>query len=333
MTRIILVWMAVLAGVLVVSSARAHEVRPAYLHIAQSDATHYRIVFKQPTLGEVAVRLVPHLSNGWLEAPPQDQYAASGFLIRTWQIDSAGPLAGSTVGIEGLENTITDVLVSVELLDRTASQTLLRPEQPWMQIEAATGRARVPAFLMHGLRHIFSGVDHLLFVLGLVLIVRDRWMLIKAVSAFTLAHSITLASAVLAHVTLPGVLVESLIALSILVLGLEVMRAQRGETSLTLRYPWAVAFVFGLFHGMGFAGGLADLGMARYELAAALLMFNLGVEIGQLAFIALALLLWRALTRLQNVPQPLLLRASAYGVGIAGAYWTIRTSATLLGVV
>lgn len=334
MTRPIVICAVLLSLVLPASVVRAHEVRPAYLQITQSDAEHYRIVWKQPTMGELAVRLAPRLSNGWLEGQPADQYAAAGFLIRTWNIASTQSLAGSTLSIEGLQHTITDVLVRVRLLDGPNVETILRPEQPHFVISANSHEAvAVPVFLVRGIEHILAGVDHLLFVLGLLLIVRDRWMLLKAVSAFTVAHSITLAAAMLAKVSLPPQLVESLIALSILFLGSEVLRAQRGGTSLTLRYPWAVAFFFGLFHGMGFAGGLAELGFAAGDLLAALLFFNVGVEIGQLAFIAVVLLAGRGLSALKLGPPVLLTRIPAHVVGIAGAYWTFQTSTALLGVV
>ena len=333
MTRFAIICVILLAGVLPTSFVHAHEVRPAYLEITQPDATQYRIVWKQPTLGEMAVRLVPHLSNGWLERPPEDQYAAGGFLVRTWNIASAEPLAGSTISIEGLEYTITDVLLQVQLRDGQALQTILRPDQPQFSIEPSQQSATVPLFLVHGVQHILGGIDHLLFVLGLLLIVSDRWMLLKAVSAFTVAHSITLATAMLAKLSLPPLLVEALIALSILTLGVEIVRAQRGVASLTSRYPWAAAFIFGLFHGMGFASGLADVGLTENDLLASLAFFNVGVEIGQLAFIAMVLLIGRALAALPSGGQrAALMRFPAYVVGIAGAYWTFETSAALLGV-
>jgi hydrogenase/urease accessory protein HupE len=330
LTRIFMAWVAVLSSAFV----HAHEVRPAFLAITQSDATHYSIVWKQPTQGEVAVRLVPHLSNGWLERAPDDQYAAAGFLVRTWNVESSESPAGRSIGIEGLEYTITDVLVQVRLFGRELQQSLLRPEQPQFVIESTSQHTlEAPVFLVHGVQHILAGIDHLLFVLGLLLIVRNRWMLLKAVSAFTVAHSITLAAAMLANVSLAAPLVEALIALSILVLGVEVVRAQRGGTSLTIRYPWAVAFVFGLFHGMGFASGLAAFGMAEHDLLASLAFFNIGVEVGQLAFIALVLLIGRMFASWRSdVRGALLLRAPAYVVGIAGAFWTFETTAVLLGV-
>lgn len=334
MRRPIPICVAWLIGALYVATATAHEVRPAYLQIDQSDTSTYRVVWKQPTAGDRAVRLVPHLSNGWLERQPDDQYAAAGFLIRSWTIGAkAGEtLTGSTIGIEGLQDTITDAWVRIKLLDGRRIETLLRPEHPRLQIPLAAEPVAVPMFLWHGVEHILGGVDHLLFVLGLLLIVRDRWMLLQAVTAFTAAHSITLAAAMLADVSLPGALVETLIALSILFLGVEILRARQGGTSLTLRQPWAVAFFFGLFHGMGFASGLASLGFAADELLPALAFFNLGVEAGQLAFIAIVLLIARAASAL-GIDRPVLKTIlPAYAVGIAGAYWTLQTGTALVGI-
>lgn len=319
-------------GVLGCRLAAAHEVRPAFLEISQSDVSSYHIVWKQPTLGDRAVRLVPHISNDWLEQAPKDQYASAGFLIRTWDIQSpSATLAGSTITIEGLQHTITDVLVRIRLLDDQAMDVILRPENPQVQVSPQV-KASVPVFFIHGIEHILAGVDHLLFVLGLLLIVRDRWMLLKAVTAFTAAHSITLATAMLAKVSLPGALVETLIALSILFLGLEVLRAHRGRSSLTVRHPWAVAFFFGLFHGMGFASGLSALGFATNDLLAALVFFNLGVEAGQLAFIAGVLVIERSLSLLRIDRPALRVTLPAYTVGIAGAYWTFQTGTALLGI-
>jgi len=314
--------------------AFAHEVRPAYLEISQPNASTYKIVWKQPTLGEVALHLVPHLSNGWLEQPPTDQFAAGGFLIRTWIVkpNASESLAGSTLSIEGLEQSITDVLVRIRPWNGEEVNAVIRPVNPRMPIAVGqTETVTLPAFLLLGIEHILTGWDHLLFVLGLLLIVRDRWMLLKTVTAFTLAHSITLGLAVLGKVTLPSALVEALISLSIFFLAPEILRARRGGTSLTIRYPWAVAFGFGLFHGMGFAGALGPLGFEGVELLSALLLFNVGVELGQLAFIAVILLLGRAMLALNVDRTRRTAVAAAYGIGIAGTVLTLRCSATLLG--
>ena len=179
---------------------------------------------------------------------------------------------------------------------------------------------------MLGIEHIALGVDHLLFVLGLLLIVRDRWMLVKTITAFTVSHSIALAAATFSVVSVPAAPLNAAIALSILFLGPEIVRTWRGETSFTLRHPWAVAFAFGILHGFGFASGLTGLGLPRDEIPLALLLFNVGVEIGQLAFVALALALVQRLAGCSRCAgrQPAL-RLPGYVVGTAGAFWTIAT--------
>ena len=319
-------WLLLLAMPMLATVAWTHEVRPAYLEIDQTGAHSYSLLWKQPTLGNLTVHLVPHISNGWLEQPPAGEYAASGFLIKTWKVVATepDPVAGRTVSIEGLEQTTTDALIRVRLSDGRNLDTVLRPEHSSFVVRFGShGTQSALVYLQLGMQHILTGMDHLLFVLGLLLIVPNRWMLLKTVSAFTVAHSITLGVATLFQVA-PGVaLLNTLIALSILFLGPEIVRYQRGGTSFTLRHPWVVAFCFGLLHGFGFASGLLSLGLPRSELPLALLMFNVGVEIGQVVFIVLILALVRSF-RLMEIrwPRPVL-ALPTYAVGTLGAFWTI----------
>jgi hypothetical protein len=286
-------------------------------------------------MGDVAIHLVPHLSGAWLEAKPTDEYATGGFLVKTWAV-AAKPgrtLGGQTVTIEGLEETITDVYLRVRLANGQKLDAIVRPENPSAKLSFADGAAMsVLSFLTLGVQHILTGPDHLLFLLGLLLIVRDRWTLLKTVSAFTLAHSLTLGLATFSLISLPTALLNALVALSILFVAPEVIRAQSGGTSLTIRYPWVVAFGFGLLHGMGFASGLTSLGLDKGALLGALVTFNLGVEIGQLAFILLVLALVRAF-RLMEIhwPRPVAL-APTYAIGVFGASWTFQYGAALFGL-
>ena len=233
-------------------------------------------------------------------------------------------LRASGSSSSGLQATITDVLVRVQTLDGTHTITLVHPSQPWVEIPVSQEISDVAgAYLVQGIEHILFGADHLLFVLGLMLMVRDRWMLLKTITAFTVAHSITLAAATLGYVHVPAPPLNTGIALSIMFVGVEVLRSWRGEMSLTLRQPWLVAFAFGLVHGLGFASGLASLGLPQGDIPAALLLFNVGVEIGQLSFVALALLLLRSFHQLEiHWPQPVRVMP-AYAVGSLGAFWTI----------
>jgi len=331
MRRLFLILFALMT-VLLGRTAAAHEVRPAYLEIRQAGAGAYAVTWKQPTMGEVAIHLAPKLSNGWLDRTPDDQYAAAGYLIRTWSIHSSAPLAGQTVSIEGLEETITDVFVRIRLNNGQGLDAVVRPEVPSLKINLINASTLTGFdFLLLGVQHILTGPDHLLFVLGLLLLVRDRWMLVKTVSAFTAAHSLTLAAAAFGLISLQPALLNALIALSILFLAPEIIRARRGETSLTLRHPWIVAFAFGLLHGMGFASGLKALGLDRASLVLALVLFNVGVEIGQLGFIALVLALRRSFRLMQiDWPRPLA-AAPTYAIGALGAMWTFQYTAVMLG--
>ena len=175
------------------------------------------------------------------------------------------------------------------------------------------------------------GVDHLLFVLGLMLIVRDRWMLLKTITSFTVAHSITLAVATLGYVSAPLPPLNVAIALSIFFLGPEIVRRQRGQTSLTLRHPWLVAAAFGLLHGFGFASGLTALGLSRAEIPEALLLFNVGVEIGQVFFVLLIILLEQSFQTLEIRWPRLVAALPSYTVGGLGAFWTIQRTVMLIG--
>lgn len=317
---------------LAAAAASAHETRPAYLEIDQTAATTYRVLWKQPATGEVAIHLVPHLSNGWLGHPPSQEYATDGFFVRVWIVNDAAadPVDGCKITIDGLSNTITDVFVRVLLLNGQRLDSIIRPEAPSTTVALRDGNTMAwSQFVILGIEHILTGPDHLLFIFGLLLIVANRWMLLKTVSAFTVAHSLTLAAAALGKISLPPPLIDSLIALSILFLAPEALRAQRGETSLAIRYPWIVAFCFGLLHGLGFASGLTSLGLEKSALASALVSFNCGVEIGQLAFIAVVLGLQHAL-RLTGLRWPrAVAMAPSYLIGILGATWVIQCSAAV----
>lgn len=189
------------------------------------------------------------------------------------------------------------------------------------------------AFLNLGVEHIWLGVDHLLFVFGLLLLVKSRWMLLKTVTAFTVAHSITLALATLGYAHLPGAPLNAAIALSILILGVEIVRSRSGETSVTTLHPWIVAFAFGLLHGFGFASGLSALGLPAADIPLALVMFNVGVEIGQVSFVLMILLLERSFRQLE-IRWPRWAQAlPGYTVGSLGAFWTIQRAAMLLGII
>lgn len=318
---------------LAVSVASAHESRPAYLEVKETSAGQFSLLWRTPVLAgmrlPIALKLPDDVKN---LREPSVQELADSFLERRW-ID-AGPngLAGQRIEFPGLQGTITDVLVRVEMLDGRSWTTIVHPSQPWVEITAAQTRMEVMGtFIVQGIRHILFGADHMLFVLGLLLIVKDRWMLLKTITAFTVAHSITLAIATLGYAEAPVLPLNAAIALSILFLGPEIVRSWRGETSFTIRHPWVVAFAFGLLHGFGFASALTSAGLPKAELPVALLSFNVGVEIGQLSFVALILSLERAF-RILEVRWPRWAEAlPGYTVGSLGAFWTVQRLAIMFG--
>ena len=315
---------------LLASAAMAHPIRSGYLEVTRLVGEDYLVRWTLPTPdgipSEIEMVFAPNC-GGVSELVNAD---TSLRLDRSWTIRCAGGLAGTQLLARGLQAGQTDLLV--RLVDGAVTVARLTPEAPALEFPAAgTAGSGAWAYLTLGLEHILFGLDHLLFVLGLMLIVRDRWMLVKTITAFTVAHSITLAAATLGWVHVPGPPLNAAIALSIMCLGVEVVRAGRGETGLALRRPWLLAFVFGLLHGLGFASGLLDLGLPRGDLPLALLLFNLGVEAGQLAFVAVILLLVQAFALLEiSWPRPIRALPS-YVVGSLGAYWAIDRIVAMFG--
>ena len=328
-------WTVVAAAlVLWCGAALAHEVRPGFLELRETEPGTYSVLWKKPAGGEIEIDIAPVMPQDCTLTTLDRQQIVPGAAIALASLQCDGGIAGRTLAIAGLEATITDVLVRVHHLDGRLESHLVRPTDPRVELGAATtGLERAASYVRLGVQHIVLGVDHLLFVLGLLLIVSDRWMLAKTVTAFTVAHSITLAIATLGYASAPLLPLNAAIALSILFLGPEIVRTWRGETSFTLRHPWVVAFAFGLLHGFGFATGLTAMGLPAGEIPLALLLFNVGVELGQLAFVLLALLLARSFRALE-IQWPRWVEAlPAYAVGGLGAFWTIqRTVALVVGM-
>src|SRR5215813_14519967 len=321
------------ATLLAAPAAHAHETRPAYLEITETAPGQFSVLWRTPVLAGMRLPLVLKLPDDVQNLKESIvQELADSLVERRW-ID-AGPhgLAGKRIEFVGLQVMITDVLVRLTMLDGRTWATIARPAQPWVEIAASqTWWEVMGTYIVEGVRHILFGADHLLFVLGLLLIVPDRWILLKTVTAFTVAHSITLAIATLGYAEAPAPPLNAAIALSILFLGPEIVRSWRGETSFTIRHPWVVAFAFGLLHGFGFASALAGAGLPREELPLALLGFNAGVEIGQLGFVALVLPLEGSLRMLAPRWPRWLHLLPGYVVGSLGAFWTFQRVALLLG--
>jgi hydrogenase/urease accessory protein HupE len=303
----------------------AHESRPAYLEIKESQAHVYDITWRRPARGELVLSMQPVFPEHCKVQGGVANYFSQGAHVQRWTIQckSAG-LVGHSIYIEGLVQTITDVLVRIQFLDNTTHTQILKPNDTSMTVQGAPSLWQVTTdYFALGVEHILGGIDHLLFVLCLLLIVKGKWLLVKTITAFTVAHSITLALATLGFVSVPQAPVEAVIALSILFLAVELVKQQQGKSDLAMRAPWIVAFIFGLLHGFGFAGALSEVGLPQADIPLALLMFNVGVEAGQLLFIAAVLLTIQAWRLVINIEPSWLPRATAYGIGGLSSFWII----------
>ena len=303
----------------------AHESRPAYLEIKESQAHVYDITWRRPARGELVLSMQPVFPDHCELQGSVANYFSQGAHVQRWTIQcgTAG-LVGHSIYIEGLVQTITDVLVRIQFLDNTTQTQILKPNDTRMTVQGAPSMWQVITdYVALGVEHILGGIDHLLFVLCLLLIVNGKWLLVKTITAFTVAHSITLALATLGFVRVPQAPVEAVIALSILFLAVELVKQQQGKSDLAMRAPWIVAFIFGLLHGFGFAGALSEVGLPQADIPLALLMFNVGVEAGQLLFIAAVLLTIQAWRLVINIEPSWLPRATAYVIGGLSSFWTI----------
>jgi len=306
--------------------ALAHESQPGLLEIRQMSNDRYEVVWRAPIYYGRPHPASVQLPDTWrtVGEPTVRQLPDSALHRRVVEVPG-GSVDGSVIRFPGLETTITDVFVRVLRLDGTQSGQVVRPVRPLAELRGERAWYVSSAeYVVLGFNHILMGVDHLLFVLGLLIIVTGRRMLIKTITAFTVAHSITLALATLGYASIPTPPLNAAIALSILFLGPEIVRVWRGETSFTIRHPWVVAFSFGLLHGFGFASGLSTVGMPRAEIPFALLAFNVGVELGQLVFVVLILLSYRALKVLQFHWPRWVEFLPGYAIGSLGAFWTIQ---------
>lgn len=319
--QLILILLAV-----IVARVSAHEVRPAYLEMRQTGAEVYDVLWKVPALGDtMRLGLYVELPAGCTNlTEPRASMANSAFTER-WTVQCPGGLTGGTIHIAGLSTTMTDALVRLERLDGTTQVTRLTPAAPSFEVAAAaTALGVARTYTVLGIEHILSGIDHLLFVLALLIITRGGWKLVKTVTAFTVSHSITLSLATLGYVHIPQRPVEAVIALSIVFVASEILRTRDGRPGLTERAPWLVAFIFGLGHGLGFAGGLSEAGLPAAHIPTALLFFSIGVETGHFLFIGAVLALFAAIRRIR-IPFPRWAEiVPPYAIGTVAMFWVIQ---------
>jgi hypothetical protein len=310
--------------------AFGHEVRPGYLELRQTGGDTWSVLWKVPALGDMRLSIHPLLPGNCANASEPVAFQSDGAYTERTAIVCPGGLVGRSIGIGGLAATMTDVLVRSVRVDGSVQVARLTPSVPAFVLEAVPGALQVArTYTVLGIEHILGGVDHLLFVLGLLLLIRGVGALVKTITAFTVAHSVTLAAATLGWVQVPQQPVEAVIALSILFLASELAKQRDGYTGLMERYPWIVAFSFGLLHGFGFAGALREVGLPGGDIPLALVTFNAGVEIGQLLFVAIVLLVIAGLRRFSPCIPGWARAAPAYGIGTMAAFWWLQRMAPL----
>ncbi len=321
-----IVLLAFLLSTALVVNVNAHRLQPAYLEINEQSAGKFSILWKRPFVGSRPMNISPQLPAGCSNiTEPVVQTLDSGAVER-WLVDcGSSGMINETIVVGGLPLTQTDTLLRLQLIDGSMHTTVLRPESPSFVVPEKASKSKVAgSYLVFGIEHILGGFDHLLFVLGLLLIVRNTRLLIKTITAFTFAHSVTLAMASLGFVHVPQAPVEAVIALSIIFLASELAKQHRGEIGLTSRAPWLVALTFGLLHGFGFAGALTEVGLPQSDIPLALLFFNVGVEVGQLMFVAGVLCVTWMIKKMKFRWPVWVAQVPAYAIGSLAAFWFIQ---------
>lgn len=314
--------------------AEAHEVRPALIKIKEIQDGVYDIMFKIPALGNQVVKLNPLFPEEFEPLGPVVSHFVPGAFIQRFTLHSNARerLFGKEIYFEGLSSLQIDVLVQMQFNDGTNISGIVQAKSPVFKVPERGSKANVASsYFNMGVFHILSGIDHLLFVLALMLlIVNNNLKLLKTITAFTLAHSVSLALAALGLVNIPSAPTEAIIALSIVFLCVEIFNSKKGKYSMAKKYPWIVAMIFGLFHGLGFAGALSEVGLPPHEIPLALLMFNVGVEVGQVLFILAILVLTGIGNRLHIKWPAWSWKLLPYGIGSIAAFWTIERIVSFL---
>lgn len=317
-------WFTFFAVILLAqSSMQAHEVRPAYLGITQINDSTYQIIWKIPALENLVPKIYPVFPKNWSIIKDAARIIP-GAARRELTFQSKGKINGDQIYIDGLASTMIDVLVNIELNGGEKYSQIISADKPFYVIPSEPDSTQViKTYTVLGVEHILFGIDHLLFVLALIIITKGFGKIVKTITAFTLAHSITLSVAVLGVANLPGPPVEAVIALSIVFLAAEIIKNIDGKETLTSRKPWLVAFTFGLLHGFGFAGALSEVGLPQTEIPLALAFFNIGVELGQIGFVIVVLLFIRVLMFHKNYPI-FVKKIPAYAIGAISSFWVIE---------
>ncbi len=315
----------ILLALVCITPAWADELRPGYLEFTQTTVSDWRLVWKAPMRTGITPETQPILPKGCLQAGTSHRNSAPLAVITTMQVRCAKPVTGARIGLSNFGASQTEVLVRVAPLDQPVQALRLTAKEPIATIAEQPSRWHVAqAYFAIGVEHILFGFDHLLFVVLLVLLLSGFWTIAKAVTAFTVAHSITLVGTTLGLFGLPQKPVEAIIALSIIFLAVECVKKREGERRLSERAPWIVALLFGLLHGFGFAGALKEVGLPQGEVPMALFTFNLGVEAGQLMIVGATLGLLSLIRHFQPQRLEQLTRAICYGAGSVASFWFIE---------
>lgn len=323
MKRFARVLLLLFATAILSAPAFAHELRAGYFALKQTDHSSYEVIWKPPVLAGQRLDVVPELPKDCEVQKRGTQVSSAGDLIESSFLTCTAALTGRPVRFAGLSTTLADVLVRLQSLEGGEQALRATPDEPQVTFaESGTPLHVFSTYALLGTEHIWEGPDHLLFVLCLVFLIRDARQLIVTITSFTLAHSLTLAASALGWIQLSIAPVEAVIALSIVFLASEILSREAGTERLSERWPWLIAFVFGLLHGFGFASALSQIGLPKDALPLALLAFNLGVEFGQLVFVAIVLCLLALLRRvnLYHIAQSV----SVYGVGILATVWFLE---------
>ena len=334
--RIAVAMLAILATFAVSPSREAlgHEVRPGFLNLHETGPNVFVLTWKVPALGAFHLGMEPSFPDTCTYIGEPITVQSGGAFVERGRIRCHPGLNGKRIAIAGLEGTQTDVLIRIEARNGAVWNAHLTPAAPGATVATASNWFAVAnTYLGLGVTHILFGVDHLLFVFCLLLLVRNTRKLLLTVTAFTIAHSITLTVATLGIVHVPVAPVEATIALSIVFLARELLSGESNRSGVTRSYPWVVAFTFGLLHGLGFASALAEIGLPQGEIPLALFAFNLGVELGQLSFITAVLLAWRLIRVLADatpaVTALITPRLAGYAIGITASFWVFARLAAV----
>jgi hydrogenase/urease accessory protein HupE len=313
-----------------ITTTHAHEMRPAYLEIKETEPGTYDVLWKVPAKGRMRLGLYVRFSEDTENLSEPIASIQGGAYIERYKIYREGGLADTEIYIDGLRSTLTDVLVRFQGLDGSTQVQRLSPERPSFTVKAKPSSGEVAkTYTVLGIQHIWKGIDHLLFVACLMMVAGTRRRLLITITGFTIAHSITLVLSTLDVVRLPVAPVEAVIALSILFLAVEIAKGRKD--SLTYRYPIAVSASFGLLHGFGFAAVLTQIGLPQQDVPVSLLFFNVGVEVGQILFVVgvIAIVSFARKVHalapiLQHSTTARLQRCAAYIIGSFASFWMIE---------